>query len=289
MSYYGVVRSPDYLEHFGILGMKWGIRRYQNPDGSLTEEGKKRYGDRLTKDQMKNMVRDYNIRTGSNAKLNKKTVFKTKDGMYDHKGRRLDTETEIDNPTEKAGNKPKKVSDMSYEELKEANARMREEIDYLKNIKTLNPEKVSAGKRFVNNLKNGIIDELPKGIARGLSDAAKNSLAESGKTKKDEDDSNNGQNQQKKQQKKQQTQEKNQGQSKPANEQKPEPKPEPRPETPKQNNSNAMDYFNRRLNDIPSSPAPSVMSNPGVSSTRVSDIDYDDYSDMADAWKNWKR
>ena len=31
------------LYHHGILGMKWGIRRYQNKDGTLTEAGKKRY------------------------------------------------------------------------------------------------------------------------------------------------------------------------------------------------------------------------------------------------------
>ena len=32
------------LQHFGTKGMKWGQRRYQNPDGSLTPLGEKRYG-----------------------------------------------------------------------------------------------------------------------------------------------------------------------------------------------------------------------------------------------------
>ena len=42
--------SQIYLAHHGILGQKWGVRRYQNPDGSLTEAGKKHIRKNMWKD-----------------------------------------------------------------------------------------------------------------------------------------------------------------------------------------------------------------------------------------------
>ena len=40
----GMAYDSNYLQHYGIKGQKWGIRRYQNEDGTLTPAGKARYG-----------------------------------------------------------------------------------------------------------------------------------------------------------------------------------------------------------------------------------------------------
>lgn len=46
--YYISIPHDDYVIHHGVLGQKWGVRRYQNADGTLTAEGKrlkKQYND----------------------------------------------------------------------------------------------------------------------------------------------------------------------------------------------------------------------------------------------------
>ena len=58
----------DEIKHHGIKGQKWGVRRYQNEDGSLTAKGKQRYG---TKE---NFEKQYPEDVKRNVKATKKAV-----------------------------------------------------------------------------------------------------------------------------------------------------------------------------------------------------------------------
>lgn len=77
--YYAICRDGENLTHHGIKGMKWGIRRYQNPDGSLTAAGRLRYGEngqKLTRAAYRHMLkaesyqRTYDSESARTKKLN---------------------------------------------------------------------------------------------------------------------------------------------------------------------------------------------------------------------------
>ena len=72
--YIGGMPVTDELYHHGILGQKWGIRRYQNKDGTLTAEGKKRYGSEKEQKKLADLLttkagNTYNSRSINQARI----------------------------------------------------------------------------------------------------------------------------------------------------------------------------------------------------------------------------
>ena len=122
----------DELYHHGVLGMKWGIRRYQNKDGSLTPAGKRKAA---------KMKAKYTELTGKQLRS---SPIKTKS----QNGK---ASSEV----------PKKsIKDLSDDELRSRINRLRAEKDYIdlsKQISAMNPKQISAGKKFVNHVGNKII------------------------------------------------------------------------------------------------------------------------------------
>lgn len=115
----------DSLTHHGIKGQKWGIRRYQNADGSLTAAGKKR-------------------RAKLEAELDKLG------------GKKSDSDSE---PA-----KPKTVNEMSDAELRDAVNRLNLEKQFRALQNELRPQKVSAGKAYANKLIKNIGDSTAEAL-----------------------------------------------------------------------------------------------------------------------------
>lgn len=152
--------STDDLEHSGIKGMKWGVRRYQNKDGSLTPAGKKRYNQELANVRAAEKV--LKTKQATKAKIDRLNARKkaVEDGEAElsvsarsrFKSKKS-TSTEVETSPEK-----KTAKDMSDAELRDAVNRMQLEKQFNSLYSEMNPKKVSAGKEFMSKLGKNMLD-----------------------------------------------------------------------------------------------------------------------------------
>ena len=113
------------LYHWGIRGQKWGVRRYQNPDGTLTEAGRARYG---AKYKTMQEVRDA-------QKSDKRVAKALKTGVA------------------------KKLTD---EELRKVSDRLRAEQSYKQMYDNLNPKHRSRAKRVIADIAENAAKDLAR-------------------------------------------------------------------------------------------------------------------------------
>lgn len=107
------------LYHHGIVGMKWGVRRYQNLNGSLTAAGKRKYGTKTNFDK---------VQRAKNAADPKKMKAKTK-------------------------SKEKTVKDMSDDELRRMINRIKMENEFA----SLTTKQMFNGQKFINTALNKVV------------------------------------------------------------------------------------------------------------------------------------
>ena len=150
--------NSNELMHHGIHGMRWGVRRYQNKDGSLTVAGRKRVqgGKTIILKNTGGIVYPGLLKNFSKEDHDA-VDKKIKDGS-------LELKSSADVKKTESKPKSKSISEMTNEEIQEKINR----ITLEQNLKSLTPKKISVGKRFTETVMNDVITPAATDVGKQL-------------------------------------------------------------------------------------------------------------------------
>ena len=151
------------LYHHGVKGQRWGVRRYQNKDGSLTSYGKKRYAKELAKlEAEKKRVRQQEQTAKKMKKLDdmRKDIDERKKALISD-----GTPEPTKQPKTQSTPQKRKLSELSNEEIQAKIDRMNLENKYKtlaqERIDAVSKKEVSKGRKFAEE----VVEKAGKNIA----------------------------------------------------------------------------------------------------------------------------
>ena len=151
----------NYLEHHGILGMKWGIRRYRNKDGTLTNAGKKRAAKLEAERRLLDDSKSKNSSV-SKSSSTQEVVKKSKDvsEMTDEELNKAINRIRNEN-TYKELTEPK-----PNQALRTAKERLELERDYKRLYNELHPQQEKFSKKLIDKLKSESMNAVNEVVAK---------------------------------------------------------------------------------------------------------------------------
>ena len=174
------MESNNEIYHYGILGMKWGIRRYQNKDGTLTPAGKRRMA--KLENEQKLLKRETKSPSSSSSSGTKSVEspaksYKPAESMttqelidFNNRQRQIQEYNKTTNP-----NRTKQLQDEYIE------------LDYMKKVRDLKrelyPEEKTMAKKFIDEFQDKAVSNLASVFADKGKDVVNKMLSDMMKKK----------------------------------------------------------------------------------------------------------